>query len=107
MSCSYSIVCVQTISEPVVRSMQAMHLFCTDNNTLQMDQNEIPFDPRHLGVLSGASKMIPMLVVRAAQTVQLSCIRSNSISKWTEMRLLMTHVTLEYPRVRLKGFLSV
>jgi hypothetical protein len=25
---------------------------------LQMDQNEIPHDPRHLGVLSGASKMI-------------------------------------------------
>jgi hypothetical protein len=37
-----------------------------------MDQNEITHDPRHLGVLSGASKMISEPVVRSAQIVPLS-----------------------------------
>ena len=34
--------------------------------------NEIPRDPRHLGVPSGASKTISELMVRLAQTVHLS-----------------------------------
>jgi hypothetical protein len=36
---------------------------------LQMDQNTIPHDPRHLGLPSGASKTISELVVRSAQTM--------------------------------------
>ena len=34
--------------------------------------NEIPHDPSHLGVPSGATKMISKPMVRSAQTVHLS-----------------------------------
>jgi hypothetical protein len=47
---------------------------------LQMDKNEIPHDPLHLGVPSGASKMISKVGVRSAQTVQLSCVKISTIS---------------------------
>jgi hypothetical protein len=36
---------------------------------LQIDQNAIPHDPRHLGLPSGASKMIFETMVRLAQTI--------------------------------------
>jgi hypothetical protein len=52
---------------------------------LQMDQNEIRHDPRHLGVPSGASKMISEVVVRSAQTVHLSCVKISTIFEWTEL----------------------
>ena len=45
--------------------------------------NEIPQDPRHLGVASGASKTISEPMVRSAQTVHLSCVKVGIISKWT------------------------
>ena len=45
--------------------------------------NEIPHDPRHLGVPSGASKTLSEPMVRLAQTVHQSYINTN-ISKWTE-----------------------
>jgi hypothetical protein len=63
---------------------------------LQMEQNEIPHDPRHHEVPSGAYKMISEDVVRSAQTVHLSCADTNTISKWTKMRFHMTHVTLKF-----------
>jgi hypothetical protein len=50
-----------------------------------MDQNELPLDPRHLGVQSGASKMIYEPMVRLPQTMYISCVKINTISKWTEM----------------------
>ena len=46
--------------------------------------NEIPHGPRHLGVPSDASKTISELMVRLAQTVHLSYIDTNTISKRTE-----------------------
>jgi hypothetical protein len=49
-----------------------------------MDQNKILHDPRHLGVLSGPSKMIYELTVRSAQTVHLSWNKISTISKRTE-----------------------
>jgi hypothetical protein len=49
-----------------------------------MGWNEIPHDPRHLGVLSGMSKMIFEPAVRSAQTVHLSCVKIGTISKWTK-----------------------
>jgi hypothetical protein len=76
------------ISEPKVRLARTMHLSC-----IQTDQNEIPHDPRHVGVLSGASKMIFEPMVRSAQTVHLSCIKISTISKWTEMSFLLSLVT--------------
>ena len=40
---------------------------------LQMERREIPHDPRHLGVPSGASKMISEPMVCFTQTMHLSC----------------------------------
>ena len=41
--------------------------------------NEIPHDPRHLGVRSVASKMTSEPMVRLAQTVHLSYINTNIV----------------------------
>jgi hypothetical protein len=41
---------------------------------------KLPLKPHHLGVLSGASKMISYPVVRLAQTVHLSCVNISIIS---------------------------
>jgi hypothetical protein len=67
-----------------------------------MDWNEIPHDPCHLGVPSGASKMISEPVVRSAQTVHLSCVRISTISKRTESCFHLSLITEEYHRVRPK-----
>jgi hypothetical protein len=64
--------------------------------------NEIPHDPRHLGVPSGASKMISELVIRLAQIVHLSYVKISTISKWTEMSFHLGLTTLECHRVRPK-----
>jgi hypothetical protein len=46
----------KTISEPMVRLAQTMHLSCTDTNTIsKQTENKILLEPRHLGVPSGAS----------------------------------------------------
>jgi hypothetical protein len=60
---------------------------------LQTDQNDIPHDPRHNEVTSGASKMISEPMVRLAQIVHLYGTDTNNISKQTEMRFHKTHVT--------------
>jgi hypothetical protein len=47
------------ISEPMVHLAQTVILSCTETNSLQREKkSENPLDPRHLAVLSGASKMI-------------------------------------------------
>jgi hypothetical protein len=58
-----------------------------------MGQNELPVEPRHQGVPSGASKTIYEPMVRLAQTMHLSCTDTNNVSKRTEMRFHMIHVT--------------
>ena len=64
-----------------------------DYHYLQTDQNELPLDPCHLGLPSGVAKMIFEPMVHFAQTVNLSCTDTNTISKQTETRFHMTHVT--------------
>jgi hypothetical protein len=59
---------------------------------LKKDRMEILHDPRHLGVPSGASKIIFEAVLRVVQIVDLSCTETNNISKSTETRFYMTHV---------------
>jgi hypothetical protein len=51
--------------------------------------------------------MISMPMVYLAQIMHLSCTEINTISKWTEMSFLLTHVTYEYHRVHPKLFLSL
>jgi hypothetical protein len=47
--------------------------------------NRAPPDPRHLGVPSGASKLIYEPMVRLTQIVHLSCTDANTVSKQIEM----------------------
>jgi hypothetical protein len=60
---------------------------------LQKDRKKILHDPRHLGVPSGASKMISEAMVRLVQNVDLSYTDTNTISESTETRFYVTHVT--------------
>ena len=54
--------------------------------------NDIPHDPRHLGVPSGASKMISEPMVCWAQTMHLSCVKISTISKRAELPLEPHHL---------------
>jgi hypothetical protein len=49
-----------------------------------MDQNELPVEPRNLGVPSGVSKTISKAMVRLVQTVHLSSTDTHTVSKRTE-----------------------
>jgi hypothetical protein len=49
--------------EPMVCPAQTVDLSSVKISHLQMDQNELPLEPRHLGVPSGASEMIYELMV--------------------------------------------
>jgi hypothetical protein len=94
MSPSRSIVCVQndfrasgmfdTKTAPILHQ----HKHC-----LQMEWNEIPHEPRDVGVSSGARKMISEPIVCSAQTVHLSCVKFSNISKWTETSFHLSLVT--------------
>ena len=93
------------ISELMVRLAQTVHLSCTNTNTIQTDGNEIPLEPRHLGVLSGAVKMISKPCLE--QTMHLSCTNTNTISKRTENGFHLSLITEEFYRVRSKWFPSL
>jgi hypothetical protein len=73
-----------------------------DQHYLQTDRIELPLEPPHLGVPSGVAKMISKPMVRLAQTVHLSCTDINTVSKHTETRFHMAHVSLQSHRVRPK-----
>ena len=64
-----------------------------DEHYLQTDKNEVPLEPRHLRVTSGASKTILEPTVHLAETVQQSRTDTNIVSKQTETRFDMTHIT--------------
>jgi hypothetical protein len=68
------------ISEPIVRSMQTVHLSCIKIRNISK-QTKLSIEPHHLGVSSGASKPISELMVCLAQTVHLSSTDTNSVSK--------------------------
>ena len=67
------------ISEHMVCSVQIVHLSCSRLHYLKMQQNELPLEPRNLGVPSGASKRISEPMVRLAPTVHLSYMDSNCL----------------------------
>ena len=74
---------------------------------LQTDRNKIPLEPRHLGVPSGASKMIFGTRVHSVQNLHLSCIKITTISKRTETSIHLSLITYEFHRVRPKLFLRL
>jgi hypothetical protein len=51
--------------------------------------------------------MISMRMVCSMQTVLLSCVDTNTTSKWAKTRFHMTHVTYEFHWVRPKLFMSL
>jgi hypothetical protein len=60
-----------------------------DLHYLKSDRNELPLEPRHLWVPSGACKMISEVMVRLAQIKDLPCTSTNTISngaKWDSTR---------------------
>jgi hypothetical protein len=59
-------------------------IFNRHQHYLQIDQNEIPHDPRHLGGPLGVSKTISEAVVHSAKTVHLSCVKISTIFQRTE-----------------------
>jgi hypothetical protein len=97
------------ISKPMVHSAQSVHvqndfwayntfgancapILCQDWHYLQTNPNELPHDSRHEGVSSGVSKKILEPMIRSAQTVHLSCVEINTITKLTEMSFHLTDV---------------
>jgi hypothetical protein len=74
---------------------------------LQMDQNEILQDPRHLRVPSGASKMTSEAMVHSSQTVHRPCVRISYIFEWSRSSFHLRLLTKEDHRVRPKWFLSL
>ena len=57
-----------------------------------MDRNELSLEHHQPGVPTGASKMISEPMVRLAQTMHLSCIDTNTVSKRTELSLEPHHL---------------
>jgi hypothetical protein len=90
----------------MVHLTQTVHLSCVKISTISKGA-ELSLEPRHQGVPSGASKMIPELMVRLAQTMHLYCTNTNTVSKEKDVRFHMTHVTLEFYRVHAKQFLCL
>jgi hypothetical protein len=78
-----------------------------DYHSIQTDRNELPFEPHHLGVPSGAAKMFSEAMVQLPQTVHLSCTETNTVSKRTETCFHLSLVTQEYHLVHPKQFLSL
>jgi hypothetical protein len=94
------------ITKPMVRSVQTVHLSCTDINTTSI-WTKTSLNPFDLGVPSAVPKTISEPIARSAQTTYPSCVKINTVSKWTEMSYHFIHVTWEYHRVRPKWFSSL
>jgi hypothetical protein len=58
-----------------------------------MKQNELPLDPRHLGVPSGVPKTIYEPIARSVQMGHQSCVEINTVSKRTDMSFHLTDIT--------------
>ena len=64
------------VSEPMVRLAQTVQLTYIKVSIMsKRTENELPAEPRHLGVPSSAYKTISDPMVRSAQTVHLSASR--------------------------------
>ena len=63
-----------------------------DQHYHQTDRTELPLEPLHLGVQTGALKMVSQTMLHYVQTLHLSCTETNIVSKQTEARFRMTHV---------------
>ena len=83
----------KTISEPMVRLAQTMHLSYINTNTISKRTERDSTWPTSQGVPSGASKTISEPMLRSVQTVHRSCVKITTISKRTETSLQLSFVT--------------
>jgi hypothetical protein len=91
------------IFEPMVHSMQTVHLSCIKINTIS-NWTELPLEPHHLGVPYGASKMISELMVHLGKLCTDYASRLALSPNGPSFHLSL--VTSEYHRVRPNRFLS-
>jgi hypothetical protein len=95
------------ISKPMVRSMQTLHLSCIKIRTISKELNQASTwasSPRStIGCIQNDFWAYDMFSTNYAPILHVT----NSISKWTKMRFHMTHVTLEFHRVRPKRLLRL
>ena len=63
-----------------------------DYHSVQTDRTDLPLEPLHLGLSSGASIMVSEPMVHYAQTMHQSCTKTNTVSKQIEARFHMTHM---------------
>jgi hypothetical protein len=78
--CHLGVPSPKMISEPMVLSMQIVHLSCIKVSTVSK-WNELSLEPHDLAVPSGASKTISEPIVCLVQTMHLSCTDTNTVSK--------------------------
>jgi hypothetical protein len=95
------------ISDPLVHSAQTIHLSCVKISTLSNELNQACTWASSPRSTTGASKVISEPTVCLAQIVHLSWFDKSTISEWTKTRFHMTHITLEFHRVRPKWFLRL
>jgi hypothetical protein len=94
MSPRSSIGCIQNDCRAygsfIVNSAPILHQDC---HNLPTDQNELPLEPRHLGVSWVHPKWFLTLWHVWHKTMHLSCTDANSISKLTRTIIHTTHIT--------------
>ena len=73
------------IFEPMVRLTETVQISCVKISTISK-WGELSLEPHHLGVPSGASKVIYEPMVRLAKNVYLSCTDTYTVSKEKEER---------------------
>jgi hypothetical protein len=84
----------KTISKPMGRSTQTVHLSCVKISTISK-WTEASF---HFSLVTSENYQVrPEQFVRLAQTMHLPCTNintnTNTVSKWTETKFDMTHIT--------------
>jgi hypothetical protein len=89
---SGTIMCVQNDFWAYGTSRANHALISHQQERFHTERREIPHDPRHVGVPSGASKMIFELMLCLTQTVHLLCVKISTISKQTQLLLVPHHL---------------
>jgi hypothetical protein len=92
----------------MVHFAQTVHRSCTNTNTIsKWTENDIPLEPCHLGVPSGAPTMISEPMVHSVQTAHLYCTDTNIFSKQTKNDIPLEPRHLGVPSGASKTILSL
>jgi hypothetical protein len=97
----------KTISVPVVRSAQTVHLSCVKISTISNELSQASTWASSPRSTIGCDQNDFWAYDMFSQTVHLSCTDTSTLPKWTKTRFHMTDVSLEFHRVRPKWFLRL